>query len=133
MSYLTGKPKPLDEITAIEVLRHPIWEWALDNGIEEYDETWQRPIISTEDVTAEMPNPIITLLVKNTEYIASGEYNREDQTLNCLAVWIQQEWVMLSESGLLVPLVFIALPSINGRHNREFVCNSLVEDKAAIQ
>lgn len=133
MSYLTGKPKPLDEITAIDVLRHPIWEWALDNGNEDYDETWQRPIISTEDVTDEMSNPIITLLVKNTEYIASGEYNSKDQTLNSLAVWIHQEWVLLSESGLQAPLVFVALPSINARYNREFLCNSLMEDKAAIQ
>lgn len=131
MPYQTGKPKPLEEITAIDALRHPIWEWALVHGDEEHDETWQRPIVSTDDVSDEMSHPIITLLIKNTDYIASGEYNREDQTVRCLAVWIHREWVLLSESALQTPLVFVALPSINGRLNIEFVCNNLMEDVAS--
>lgn len=58
MAYKTGKSKPLDNITLSDVLAYSIWEWAYDEAEEErQDETWQRPIVDTDNVTDEMDNP----------------------------------------------------------------------------
>ena len=95
MSYKTGKAKSLDDITIEDALEYVIWEWALDEeGDEDQDETWQRPIIDSKDVTSEMLTPIITLQVKDTNLYASGEYDHEEKLVRAVAFWDNNSWTL---------------------------------------
>ena len=131
MSYKTGKSKPLEEITLKDVIENPIWEWALDEEEnDEQDETWQRPIIETDNVTNEMFNPTITLKIKNSETYCSAEYDNETESLTAISIWEKNEWILLSDFEHSVPLTFISIPKINGKSEVEFVCEDLFEDLA---
>jgi hypothetical protein len=131
MGYKTGKSKSLDEITLDDALKYPIWEWALDEeGEEGQDETWQRPIIDTDDVTEDIYNPTITLKLKNNDLFGSAEFDNETQTLSAISIWFDTEWKTLNQSQVSTPIVFVALPKINGVQNVEFLCDNLDTDIA---
>ena len=131
MSYKTGKSKPLEEITLEDVLENKIWEWAFDEESEEnQDETWQRPILDCENVTDEIFNPTITLKIKNTEIYASAEFDNEEENLSAISIWIENQWKILDEYEGETPIVFIALPKINGIPNVEFKCENILDDLA---
>lgn len=132
MSYKTGKSKPLEEITLKDILENPIWEWSLnEESNEEQDETWQRPIIETDNVTNEMFNPTITLKIKDSNFYGSAEYDCETESLSAISIWKDNEWVLLSELEQPIPLTFIAVPKIFGVENVKFICKDLLEDFAA--
>ena len=131
MAYKTGKSKSLDGITLSDVLQYPIWEWALDEeGVDEQDETWQRPIIDTDNVTEEIYSPTITLKIKNSNIYGSGEFDNETESICPISIWNDTEWNVLSESGISAPIIFISIPKINGVENVEFVCDDLEDEKA---
>lgn len=131
MGYKTGKSKSVEEITLDDALQYPIWEWALDEETEEdYDETRQRPVIDTDDVTGKIYNPTITLKVKDKDLFASAEYENETESLSAISIWIDNEWKILSESAIGTPVILIAIPKINGVQQVEFICENLTNDKA---
>jgi hypothetical protein len=131
MTYKTGQSKPLDDITLNDVLQYPIWEWALDEeGVEGQDETWQRPVLDTKDVTDEIFNPTITLKIKDTEIYASGEYESDDETISTISVWNENGWVLLDEVDLHFPIIFISIPKIRGVENVAFLLKSKSDDVA---
>ena len=132
MAYKTGKSKPLEEITLADVLQHPIWEWALDEeGVEGQDETWQRPIIDTHDVTEEIYNPTITLKIRNSNIYGSAEYDNETESINTISIWDDKEWKVLSDYEISAPITFISIPKINGIESVEFICSDLEDDIAS--
>ena len=134
MPYSTGKSKSLDDITLEDVLKFPIWEWALDEeGEEGQDETWQRPIIDTDNVTDEIYNPTITFKIKDTDLFGSAEFDSDTQTLSAISIWLDNKWKILSEAQIQTPTIFIAIPKIDGMQNVEFLCNSLTDDIAERQ
>lgn len=122
MTYKTGNAKPLDDITLADVLEHPIWEWALDGETNPgRDETWQRPVISTTNVTAKMVQPTITLVIKGTDIYGSAEYNADNHTLESMAIWHQNEWISVFDyEDFAFPVIFVAIPSIEGKSGIEF-------------
>ena len=69
MALQLGSAKALDDITLEDVIANPIWLWTWEtedeNSLEplEQDDAWQRPVLGTRDVTAEMSEPIITFRV----------------------------------------------------------------------
>ena len=128
MSYKTGKSKPLEEITLEDVLENKIWEWSL--GEENQDETWQRPILECENVTDEIFNPTITLKIKNSEIYASAEFDNETESLSVISIWVENEWKILDEYNGEAPIIFVALPKINGISNVEFICKNISDDLA---
>ncbi len=131
MAYKTGKSKSLDDITLDDALKNPIWEWALDEeGEEGQDETWQRPIIDTDKVTDDIYNPTITLKIKETELFGSAEFDNETQSLSAISIWLDKEWKILNQTQLKSPIIFIAIPKIDGTENVEFICSSLTSDNA---
>ncbi len=131
MGYKTGKSKSLDEITLDDALKYLIWEWALDEeGEEGQDETWQRPILDTDDVTEDIYNPTITLKMKNNDLFASAEFDNETQTLSAISIWHNTEWKTLNQSKVNTPIIFVALPKINGVQNVEFICDNINTDIA---
>jgi hypothetical protein len=131
MSYKTGNSKPLEEITLEDILENPIWEWSLDGeDNDEQDETWQRPIIETDNVTMEMYNPTISLKIKNTDLFGSAEYDYETESLSAISIWKENEWILLSDFEKSTPITFISIPKINGIENVEFVCDNIMSDIA---
>ena len=127
-----GAAKSLDDITLSDVLEHPIWLWTWEMGNEgspDQDETWQQPVFGT-DVTAEMAEPIITFRVTGTEIVGSGSYRPNDSKLFGMAVWTGEGWTMLKDSALTTPIRLIAVPTIHGVHDVEFVCADLAGDLA---
>ena len=134
MAYTTGKSKSLDDITLDDALKFPIWEWALDEeGEDGQDETWQRPIIDTDNVTDEIYNPTITIKIKDTELFGSAEFDNETQSLSAISVWLDNEWKTLNQTKMKTPITFIAIPKIDGVQNVEFFCDSLSSDNAERQ
>lgn len=131
MAYKTGKSKSLDDITLSDVLEYPIWEWALGETGEGQDETWQRPIIDTEDVVDEMFSPTITLKIKDSVIYAAGEYDSETETIIGIAIWNGKEWKSLCDSEFSAPITFISIPKIKGGENIEFVCTNLEDEEAS--
>jgi len=138
-SFFAGRPpeeygpaKSLESITLDDVLEHPIWFWALDQETEYgQDETWQKPLLSSTDVTARMIEPIITLRVKGQDLHASGSYDHIERMVYGISVWSNGEWKALSQTeGLTGPLTFIAVPSICGEQAVEFLCEDLKKEKA---
>lgn len=131
MTYSTGKAKSLDDISLNDVLKYPIWEWALDEeGEDDQDETWQRPIISTNNVTDDIFNPTITLKIKDSELYCSAEYDNETQSLSSISIWLDNEWRCLSHTNLNPPITLISIPKINGKDNIQFICDDITSENA---
>ena len=128
-----GSAKSLDDITLDDVLKYPVWLWVWETGNDGgsgQDETWQQPVISTAEVTAEMTEPIITFRVKGTDIIGSGSYDPRAEKLFGMALWIDNSWQMLSASTLSPPLIFVAVPPIRGATDVDFICENLASDEA---
>lgn len=133
MAYKTGKSKSLSDITLEDALQYPIWEWALDEeGVDGQDETWQRPIIDTDNVSEDIFDPSITVKVKGTDLVGSAEFDSENQSLSAIAVWIENQWKSLKDTQIASPVTLVAVPRINGESNVEFVCQNFNEDFVAM-
>lgn len=132
MGYKTGKARSLDDIKIDDVLRHPIWVWALDEeGIEGQDETWQKPVIDTDDVTMDILYPTITIRIKGTDFYGSAAYDNTKDYINAITIWIENDWIDLKKfKDIPTPLFFISLPKINGLADVEFVSHDIAVDKA---
>lgn len=133
MTFEFGTPKSLDDISAEDVQAHPIWFWIWEAGLEGEvgDETWQCPVLDARDVTAAMTSPSITLRVKgHADVVASAEYDVRDDRLTGIAIWKADEWVDVRESSLSVPVTFIAVPTIRGVADVEFIFDRIDEDRA---
>ena len=131
MKYKTGKAKSLDDITLDDVLQHPIWIWASDEeGEPDQDETWQKPLLDTDNITPDIFTPIITLKIKDTDRFASGEYDEQKKQLAGISVWKDDSWTDLRGLGLPEPVILIAVPRINGEENVEFICIDVKKDRA---
>jgi hypothetical protein len=134
MPYSTGESKSLDDITLEDVLKYPIWEWALDEeGEVGQDETWQRPIIDTDNLTDDIYNPTITFKIKDTDLFGSAEFDDDTQSLSAISIWLDNKWKVLSETQITTPTIFIAIPKIDGVQDVEFICNNLTSDNAERQ
>ena len=68
MAATLATRKPIDEITAADLVDFPIWEFCLDEeGVEGMDETWVRPLAA-----AAVPNGAYSLSVAAEFETASG-------------------------------------------------------------
>lgn len=122
----------MEEITLADAIEYPIWEWALDGEhIPGQDETWQQPILNTTDVTDAMCQPIITLRFKETGEYASAEYNLDEDIIESIAVWENDEWIsVFDKEGMAFPVVLVAVPTIKGEANVEFVYKEWTDETA---
>ena len=129
MQLKFGNPKSLDDITLEDAQEHPIWLWVWEAGLEEVseDETWQCPVVNSKDVDESMTEPVITLLVKNTNLVGSASYSSEKEELDGIAIWQNDAWVMVQEADLSFPVTFVSVPTIQGVKNVEFICSSANE------
>lgn len=130
-----GESKPLESITLDDVLAHPIWVWAIDEEDKPgQDETWQKPVINTSDVSHHLVDPIITIRIKGRDIHGSATYNHRRKMLNGISLWIDGKWVGLREAkDIPHPLFLIAIPTIRGKSNMEFRCDDFASDEATQQ
>ena len=131
MAFKVGSPKALDDISAEDAEAHPIWLWAWEVGLETEDETWQCPVLETLDVSELMAEPVITLRIKGSEAIGSASYNFKADQLEAISVWENGAWIGVQETTVPTPILFVAVPTINGVPDVEFVCRQRSEDRAS--
>ena len=133
MALKFGTPKSLDDISIQDVKTHPIWVWVWEAGLEDQaeDETWQCPVIGTSDVSSAMTEPVITLYINGGVATGSASYNVELDQLEAISIWEGDTWVGVQESALPAPLSLVAVPTIHGVPNVEFVCNDPAADRAS--
>jgi hypothetical protein len=127
-----GKAKRWEKITLDDHFRYPIWTSAHD---DRHDEEWDKPIISSREVTQEILEhplivPIITVRVRDSEHYGTGNYLHSERELFAICLWCDGRWVALEDTGLNGPVSFISVPKILGRENVEFVCADVSEGKA---
>ena len=68
MAATIATRKPIDQITVVDLVDFPIWEFCLDEeGVEGMDETWVRPLAA-----AAVPNGAYSLSVAAEFETASG-------------------------------------------------------------
>ena len=133
MSYKTGKSKPMAEVSLKDCLKHPIWEWALDEEtLPGHDETWQRPITSTKDVTPDMADPTITFRISGSDIVGTAIYDHDSNTLSSISICDDGEWEDVGDlSGFGMPVELIALPTIGGIAGVRFLLSNPKLDLAA--
>ncbi|MGL1903954.1 MAG: hypothetical protein OCC49_17585 [Fibrobacterales bacterium] len=128
-----GTPKDLDSITLNDVLENKVWVWTWEVNLDEdYDESWQLPIIGLDDISSEFSEPVITLKVKDTEIYASGTFDYDSNTIFGISIWENDNWVLLRLSSLSEPISFISLVKIDGKENLEFQTSSKLIDDAPL-
>ena len=122
-----GPAKLLDEITLDDMLANPIWIWVWEEGLEgsseehpQQDETWQKPVLNTRNVTVGMFEPIIAIRVKGTEVCGAASYNQSEEKLVDISYWVNGTWQGLKENTVEPPIVLVAVPSIRGEADVEF-------------
>lgn len=83
-----GKPKPIDEVTLQDMQENPIWIFALDEEeAEEIDETWQKPILHSDNVIHELLEAYILLKSVNGQYDISANLDIKEETLDDVNYW----------------------------------------------
>jgi hypothetical protein len=141
-----GPWKFIHEIGTEDLRAHPIWLWCMSLGLADEedgpiggDETSMRPVLNSTNVEPEMSQPLILLRVKGTDYFARGLYDPGQRKLEAVIIEITDETTTLTRVGGLrvprdwrAPLTFIAVPTIDGKAEAEFCCESLDKDEARI-
>jgi hypothetical protein len=80
---MTGKAKPMEEVTLEDMQINPIGIFALDEeGNEGQDETWLKPLLHTTDVTQDLVESYILLKVKNSDVYSSACLDIKRMKLN---------------------------------------------------
>lgn len=113
----------MTEVSLKDCLKHPIWEWALDEEtLPGHDETWQRPIISTKDVTPDITDPIITFQISGSKIVGTAIYDHEKNSLTSISICDGDEWEDVCDlSDIQMPVELIALPTICGVAGARFL------------
>lgn len=120
---MTGKAKPMEEVTLEDMQINPIGIFALDEeGNEGQDETWLKPLLHTTDVTQDLVESYILLKVKNSDVYSSACLDIKRMKLNDIAFWVDNEWQSLKDLYLYeFPITLISIPSIKGESSVKFV------------
>ena len=140
-----GKSRPNQGLTYDDVVRHPIWIWAVDEeNAPGQDETWVKPITSHADVTEELFAcvPRIALTVPGTDWTALGDFwaARDvvgDHILRNIdpdapptdivsAIQMHDKGGIVSAKvirELVFPVTFLAIPTIRGKAGLQFGWN----------
>jgi len=119
--------------TLAEMQAHPICLWGMQvndpedaDGVIGGDETGMRSWLGKPNVTRDMMLPEILLRVKGTNLWASGQYDRDHKLLDALCVFgpdgPSPPWEHIQTAG--TPVTYVAVPSIEGRKNVEFVAKN---------
>lgn len=124
MSYITGSAKLEENITINDYLQYPIWMNTFNVGGATDQQYYQRPVINTTNVTADMVDPFITLKIKDTDYYVAAQYYFPTQMLTKIAVWVADGWAVVEDiPELQAPILLVAVPMIDGVAGLTFEVN----------
>ncbi len=129
-----GRAKHFSKATLQDHQQYLIWTSAHD---ERHDEEWEKPTISTSEVTQEIIQcpvivPIITVRVEDTDLFGTAWYHHADRRIFAISIWHENQWKDLIYGGVLrPPVVFVSVPRILGEENVRFLWNDPKHDKAA--
>jgi len=129
-----GRSKPIEEVTLVDILSHPIWMYAVDEEtVEGQDETWTKPITSTTDVGDNIINfgPSLAFKVVGTEFYAFCVYYHRNRSVMPDFIWldgrrehlsdiVDQRTVLREIEGLDYPAILEAIPTILGKPGLRF-------------
>jgi hypothetical protein len=106
MAATLATRKPIDQITAADLVDFPIWEFCLDEeGVEGMDETWVRPLAA-----AGVPNEAYSLSVAAEFETASGL-----RANGLMGVTTAEGEVEISQAVLLFDGKYLFVPDKNMR------------------
>ena len=123
-----GRAKHSSKVTVDDHLKHLIWTSAHD---ERHDEEWEKPIVSTQEVTREIVDsdlivPIITIQVAGTEIYGTGWYLHRDSSLFAIALWHEGQWKTLDDAKVVeAGAILVSVPKLLGQEHVRFICNDL--------
>ncbi len=118
-----GPLKSLEDITIHDMMQYPIWVEDLSGeSRDDFDETAQRPVTNTRDVTTKMLREYVKVNVlieiEGTDILASADVE-EDASLSGLVAWIDDSWIDLNKHiDDSVAIYVRPVPSILGRKAR---------------
>ena len=129
-----GRAKHFSKVTIRDHQKHPIWTSAHD---ERHDEEWEKPIISTSEVTQEIIDcrliaPIITIRLQDTDIFGTAWYAHREGEIFAISLWHEDRWKdLIYGATLRPPAVFVSVPRILGEENVQFIWKDPKRDKAA--
>ena len=129
-----GRAKHFSKVTLQDHQKHLIWTSAHE---ERRDEEWEKPIVSTSEVTEEIIEcpvivPIITVRVEGTGLFGTAWYLHKGREIFAIGIWHGNRWKdLLHGKALTPPSVFVSVPKILGEENVRFIWNDPTHDKAA--
>lgn len=124
MKYETGQSKPIGDVTLDDMLKYPIWIFAIDEeGEEDQDETWQKPITNSTNVGKELFEAYILLNEKSTGSYFSACISIKKLDLYDICIWNSDSasWTPINECNFSYPIHLFSIPSINGKKNMDFI------------
>src|ERR1700688_1316302 len=94
-----GRAKHFSKVTLDDHNKHPIWTSAHD---DEHDEEWEKPIISSREVTQEILThplivPIITVGIEGTDLFGTAWYLHNEHKIFAISMWQEKQWRTLSD------------------------------------
>ena len=93
--------------------------------------TFVKTVINSENVTANLIEPIISFRIEGSELYGSSDYDDTNQRLENLTLWIDGKWVLIQDTtDLAPPLMLVAIPQINGKHDVKFRYESFDKSEA---
>lgn len=116
---ILGKAKPMDEVTLEDMLQYPIWVFALDEeGKEEQDETWLKPVLNTTDVDESLYEAYILLKIEHNNMYFSASLDIDRMELDDVCFWSNDEWKPINGlQDVDYPLKLMSIPSLKGEDN----------------
>ena len=134
-----GAWKFIEEIGLEDMLPYPVWLWCTqlnlpdeDEGPMGGDETSMRPLLESDVVPMDhAAPPLILLRVAGTALYASGLYNTKKKILESISVFVDGSVsAPMRVPTLSEPVVYTAVPSIDGRRDVPFRSESRSSDEA---
>jgi hypothetical protein len=112
----------MENVTLEDMLKYPIWTFALDEeGEDGQDETWQAPILDTNDVKPEYIDVYILLKMENSDKYVSANLDIKGMTLSDIGIWENSWWNILENSDVDFPIYLVSIPDIKGKSSVKFI------------
>ena len=110
-----AKSKPIGDILLEDMLRFPIWTWALDEeDVEGQDETWVKPIIS-DNVEKKFIDIYILLKTEISDSYVLANLDVKKMTLSDINIWEDSQWLNIDDcKNITYPVYFVSIPQIKG-------------------
>lgn len=122
-AIITGKSKPLEVVTLDDMLKNPIWVFALDEEEnEDQDETWIKPVLNSTDIDKKLVEGYILLKNKTMNVFVSACLDVKQKKIDDITFWENDEWKPISSvQNIKFPLELISIPSIEGKEDYTFI------------